>query len=140
MPHYCMSDIHGEYEKYRKMLNKLPFSDSDTLYIIGDVLDRGPDGIKILQDMMRRPNIVPLVGNHEYAALSCLRLLDKVVPGERALGTWDMIKQSILSWKINGGTPTIAAYWQLSQKEQREVIDYLGEFISYNDVHNWKRS
>ena len=43
-----MSDIHGEYGKYIQMLNKIGFSDSDTLYIIGDVIDRGADGIRIL--------------------------------------------------------------------------------------------
>ena len=134
MASYCMSDIHGEYGKYIQMLNNIGFSDFDTLYIIGDVIDRGADGIRILQDMLHRPNIVPLVGNHEYAALSCLRMLDKVVPGERASGTWNQAKQNILSWKLNGGTPTIAAYWQLSQKEQREIIEYLGEFITYVEV------
>ena len=134
MASYCMSDIHGEYGKYMQMLNKIVFSDSDTLYILGDVIDRGADGIRILQDMMHHPNIVPLVGNHEYATLSCLRVMDKVVLGERASGTWSLVKQNILSWKLNGGTPTITAYWQLSQKEQREIIEYLGEFITYREV------
>ena len=46
---YAMSDLHGCYEKYIKMLDKINFSDSDTLYILGDVVDRGDGGIKLLQ-------------------------------------------------------------------------------------------
>ena len=47
---YAMSDLHGCYDKYTKMLEKINFSDNDTLYILGDIVDRGPDGIKIWQD------------------------------------------------------------------------------------------
>ena len=59
---YVMSDIHGEYDKYRRMLEKIRFSDNDILYILGDVVDRGPEPVKILLDMMKRPNVVPLLG------------------------------------------------------------------------------
>ena len=40
---YVMSDIHGCYEKYRQMLDLIRFCEEDTLYILGDVVDRGPD-------------------------------------------------------------------------------------------------
>ena len=59
---YAMSDIHGCYEKYRDMLETIKFAADDTLYVLGDVLDRGPDGFKILLDMAARPNVVGLLG------------------------------------------------------------------------------
>ena len=55
MATYVMSDIHGDYERYRKMLQLIRFKDTDTLYILGDIIDRGSNGIKILQDMMMVP-------------------------------------------------------------------------------------
>ena len=48
-----------------KMLEKIQFSDSDILYILGDVIDRGPDGIKSYQYIMQHENIHVLKGNHE---------------------------------------------------------------------------
>lgn len=42
---YCMSDLHGCYRQYMAMLEKIGFSDEDTLYILGDTVDRGPSGI-----------------------------------------------------------------------------------------------
>ena len=131
MAHYCVSDIHGEYEKYKKMLDLIRFSDSDILYVLGDVVDRGPDGIKVLQDMMRRQNVVPLVGNHEYMALAYLLSLSKNESGVSAMIERDRLK---MNCEINGGMPTIDAYNKLTYYEQRELIDYLREFITYEEV------
>ena len=70
---YCVSDIHGNYEGYLKLLEKINLRDIDTLYVLGDVIDRGKGGIKILQDMMMRFNVIPILGNHEYMALKVLK-------------------------------------------------------------------
>ena len=69
---YACSDIHGRYNQYAALLAQLDLRPSDTLYILGDVIDRGPDGVTILQDMMVRPNVFPLLGNHEFTAAFCL--------------------------------------------------------------------
>ena len=69
---YTVSDIHGCYNKYRKLLKKINFGPDDTLYVLGDVIDRGPDGFKILLDMARRSNVINLMGNHEAMAVQAL--------------------------------------------------------------------
>ena len=61
---YAVSDIHGRYDKYAAMLEIINFRDNDMLYVLGDVIDRHDDGIKIMLDMISRPNIVMLMGNH----------------------------------------------------------------------------
>ena len=62
---YVMSDLHGNYDGFMSILKQINFSEKDELYIDGDVVDRGRDGIKILQYMMMQPNIYPIIGNHE---------------------------------------------------------------------------
>lgn len=52
----AVSDIHSFYGRYRELLRKLNFSPEDTLYVLGDVIDRGPNGFKILPDMAQRSN------------------------------------------------------------------------------------
>ena len=49
MATYVVSDVHGQYDLLIKGLNRIDFSDDDYLWCLGDVIDRGPDGIKILQ-------------------------------------------------------------------------------------------
>lgn len=48
MAKYVMSDIHGNYKKFRLMLERIDFKEEDTLYILGDVIDRGTKGLSIL--------------------------------------------------------------------------------------------
>ena len=66
---YCISDIHGEFDRYQAMLEEIHLSDDDTLYVIGDVIDRAPGGIDVLEDIMARKNVVMLMGNHEQLSL-----------------------------------------------------------------------
>ena len=40
MATYVISDIHGMYSKFIELLNKIKLKDTDTLHILGDVLDR----------------------------------------------------------------------------------------------------
>ena len=72
---YAISDLHGEYDKYLAMLRKINFSDSDQLYVLGDVVDRGKKPVEILQDMRRRPNVIPIMGNHDKMAIDVLTWL-----------------------------------------------------------------
>ena len=71
-------------DKYRKLLKKVNFGPDDTLYVLGDVINRGSDGFKIMLDMARRPNVVNLMGNHEAMAIRALsHILCAVQQGSR---------------------------------------------------------
>ena len=60
MARYVMSDIHGEANRFHAMLEKIRVSADDTLYILGDVIDRGVDGINLLLEIMEMPNDAPI--------------------------------------------------------------------------------
>lgn len=44
MAHYVISDIHGEAERFYAMLEKIQFSLEETLYILGNMSNREPEG------------------------------------------------------------------------------------------------
>lgn len=69
---YVTSDIHGEHGRFQQLLETIHFCDTDTLYVLGDNIDRGPHGVEVIEDIMRRPNIIPLLGNHELMCLQAL--------------------------------------------------------------------
>lgn len=62
---YCVADLHGKYNLWLKIKQYL--KEDDELYILGDVIDRGSGGIKILRDIVNsnNKNIHFLLGNHE---------------------------------------------------------------------------
>lgn len=49
-------------------MNAICLQEMDTLYILGDVVDRGTGSCKILLDMMENFHSIPMIGNHEYMA------------------------------------------------------------------------
>lgn len=107
---YACSDIHGDLVMYNHIISHL--TDKDTLYIIGDVIDRKPDGIAILQDIMKRENVVLLLGNHEWFLLQCLHLCK-----DYYMDTWIS--------RQNGGSYTAKAFLDLADSEKNDIIDYL---------------
>ena len=54
---YAVSDLHGCYDKYIKLLERLKMTSDDSLYILGDIVYRGSDGIEIVLDLIKRDNI-----------------------------------------------------------------------------------
>lgn len=137
---YVMSDIHGCYDKYRAMLREIDFSSRDVLYILGDVIDRGPDGIKILQDMNLRPNVFPILGNHEFTAAVCIPWLIEEIT-ERSLAALDETQLAAFSeWITNGGGSTLKSLRQLGQEERKDILEYLQEMELYAEVEAGGRS
>ena len=49
---YVLSDIHGNKENFDSILEKINLPMEDSLYILGDVIDRYPYGIQLLQQIM----------------------------------------------------------------------------------------
>ena len=124
---YAVSDLHGCFDKYREMLSLIDFSPRDALYVLGDVIDWGPDGIRILQDMMLRPNVFPILGNHEFTAAVCLPWLMEEVT-DRSLEDLDESRIAALSeWIVNGGGVTIQSLKGLSREEREDILEYLRE-------------
>lgn len=125
---YVVSDIHGNYEKYKKIFTVIPFNKNDTLYVLGDCVDRGNDSLKILLDMMEHPNIIPIVGNHEYIALYILKKLNDHSEGKI---NDPLYNQLLDNWLDNGGTTTMNEFNTLNTLQKEKILKYLGQFKLY---------
>ena len=104
---YVMSDIHGNRRRFDSVMSQINLQPDDTLYILGDVVDRYPFGIEILQEIMSMPNAIMLKGNHE------VMLEYAVKTGRFGL------------WQYNGGDCTYEAYKKLPEEQQKEIISYI---------------
>lgn len=113
---YVTGDIHGCFDKFMKLLKKIKFSEKDNLYIIGDVIDRGPKPIETLQYIMKQPNIYMTLGNHEDMMLIYLNEPD------------DFNKRI---WFQNGGNITYDSFIELNEIDRKEIVKYLSELPLY---------
>jgi protein phosphatase len=62
----AVSDLHGHVSLLRRMLEKLAFSKEDVLVVVGDILERGPNGLETLREIMalcETHRVYPLMGN-----------------------------------------------------------------------------
>lgn len=132
---YAMSDLHGEYEKFLAMLEKIGFQGSDTLYLLGDLVDRGPQPMKLLQDIAKRPNVYPLMGNHEIMALLVLKQLVLPVTPENIDEILDLdLLRQIAVWERNGGQVTMQQFQALPPKQRYELLEFMESFGWYETV------
>ncbi len=129
---YVMSDIHGEYEKYRTMLDKISFGHSDVLYVLGDVIDRGEKPFEIIYDMSCRHNVYPIIGNHELMALDVLNTLNVEITAENFDIQIDSgVVRKILDWQRNGSQSTMAEFKKLKTHMRTVLLDYMEDFAPY---------
>ena len=77
---YACADLHGQGWAWDAIKNR--FAPSDYLYFIGDAVDRGPDGVRIMQEILDRPNTTYIQGNHEQM------MLDGMYEDYNAIDLW----------------------------------------------------
>lgn len=134
MATYVTSDIHGEYDKFIRLLDKIDLKETDILYILGDVLDRGPHPMKVLCKLMEMPNVIPMVGNHELMAMTCLDFLCKEITEESIEEIELGMAEELSCWMINGCATTIDEFYKLDRTMQKKVIAYIKEFRTYAEL------
>lgn len=132
---YVISDIHGEYEKFLEMLESIDFCDDDDMYIIGDCIDRGAAPIKLLEDISERPNIFPIVGNHELMALDILDRMMVEITEENVDSHLDAATlMALADWQRNGGDVTLKQFGALKKEKRFDLLDYLKDFALYEII------
>jgi len=68
---FAIGDIHGNYQSLKKILTKWN-PEEEQLVFLGDYIDRGPDSLKVLREVMyytQNHGAIALSGNHEQILL-----------------------------------------------------------------------
>jgi hypothetical protein len=108
VPAFVVGDVHGCFDAFVDLLRDAEFVDGDLrwsgrdarLWLLGDLVDRGPDGIAVVELVMRLEREGPvrcLLGNHDLGLLAAWRF--GLVRGRRAEANPRAL------WQFNGGQP-----------------------------------
>ena len=121
MATYVIGDIHGRLVTFISMLDKLKLDkERDTLYLLGDYTDSGPDGIGVIQHIMNMQDqgfkVHCLMGNHDKMMLD---VIDYQGDSD------EEYQDNIDEWYINYGENTHEVFNGLSTKDQVQIIDWL---------------
>ena len=111
---YAVSDVHGRLGPFREVLAKAGYGDGDRLFFVGDAVDRGPDGVGVLDEALSLPGCTFLAGNHEDM------MMQAVDPDGVKSRYWFDI------WMNNGGGTTWESFLKLPRERRAAILDALG--------------
>ncbi|WP_424989437.1 metallophosphoesterase [Flagellimonas sp.] len=125
MSTYLISDIHGHNKTFRKALKKVALKKTDTLIILGDIIDRGPDSKGVLDTIFLLKDhgfdVKCLKGNHEQLFID----------------SFDDTYSKV-SWIRNGGNLTLQSFLTSDiEGIPKKYIDFIKTFEDYILIENY---
>lgn len=97
MRRFAISDIHGCHKTFLALLDAIQLTKEDELYILGDMIDRGPNSVAVMDHVIQMMEdgykVTPLMGNHEWMFMQAI---DETIPY-----CWDWRRYQ--AWVKNGG-------------------------------------
>lgn len=121
MANYAFSDIHGNYNLWEQIKNYC--KPEDTIYFLGDAIDRGQNGVKIMKELIEDPRVIYIKGNHEYIM-------------ERYF--LNPTKENLDFWDKNGGIPTQQQLCSISKEEIINLLEAIQSMPYYYKYINTK--
>jgi serine/threonine protein phosphatase 1 len=124
MSTYVISDVHGCNEKFRAALKSIKLKKTDTLILLGDLIDRGHDSKGVLDTVLllleHDFNVICLKGNHEQM------LLDSFID-----------VSAKVNWLKNGGTETLSSFITSNiENIPIRYIEFIKTFKNYLEIGN----
>ena len=80
---YVMGDIQGCRAEFNALLDRVQFDESrDWLWLTGDLINRGPDNLGLMDQLLTMKRIVTVLGNHDLHFLAVARGHGKLRKGD----------------------------------------------------------
>lgn len=131
---YVTSDLHGDFEKYEDGLKKINLKADDSLFIVGNIVGGVGESMEILQDMMYRTNVYPIMGNQEYMAKITLTALLENIDALKNLADFKNEESGLATWLKEDGLPIMEEFLRLSEGKREQVVEFLEDFSEYDSI------
>lgn len=131
MATYCISDIHGKLDGLKEMLKRVDFKydGSDSLYILGDIIDwdeRSIETLKYCMELNKKYEFIHIImGNHEE--------MFKDAINKYTIGGMEYLLERG-HFARNKQEATIRDYITLSEEERQEIKDWIGGLKYYYEI------
>ena len=112
---FVIGDIHGNYKPMMELFRTVRLDyKNDLLISLGDLVDRGPEPVKVVDELMKIRNFIFIMGNHDYWFYEYLR------SGIRSI-----------DWLFQGGKQTLLDYSDKQGAGARHM-DFFGSAGHYH--------
>lgn len=111
MSNYVLSDVHAHYRTLYRLLEKVGPLSSDRIWVLGDMVDYGPNPVAVMRLLKGLPHCTVLLGDHEDMMLDCF--MHPHDEGKR------------MRWMLDGGATTLDALRSLPTNTAFDLIDWV---------------
>ncbi len=121
----AIGDIHGHSEPLLKILEQIAPQPDDTIFCLGDCVNRGPDSRGVIERLMlleKECKLVCILGNHEEVMLDCRH-------GHQGLDRW----------MYQGGMETLMSYGRMGTVDDipDEHWNFLERFVPFYETDDF---
>lgn len=120
---YAIGDVHGQFFKLEKLIERLNIKDNDILVFLGDYIDRGRRSFEVIDFLIKlkdKHNCVFLKGNHEDMFMDYLSGINENM------------------FVVNGGRKTISSYEE-NGYNINEFTPYLERVVPQKHIEFFRR-
>lgn len=129
MSTFAFSDLHSQYNLWEQIKNYI--KPSDTVFCLGDTIDRGDCAFEIFNEIMATPNIILLRGNHENFICTIGKEFLNYPANFIPYGT-----RRMNIWLYNGAEKTIDAFFKMTIEERKALIDKINNLPTHIEYTN----
>ena len=117
---FVIGDIHSHYDEMMELFEIVQFDfDNDLLISLGDLVDRGPKPIEVVEKLSTVKNLIHILGNHDEWCYQYL--LNNTAPDE---------------WILQGGKSTLDAYKKHPKYKEKHLAFFKKAKLYYIDDAN----
>lgn len=113
-----IGDVHGHYTGLMTLLNAIAPGQQDQVYFLGDLIDRGPESLQVV-NFVQQSGYACLLGNHE-------QLMIDSFPNGRPF------TPALQAWLYSGGRATVSSYGEAGIL--LEHLDWMKTLPTYLDL------
>lgn len=95
MRYLIVGDIHGNVTSLNKFVPL--FDKFDAVIFCGDYVDRGESSIQVMETVLKVPNAIHLIGNHEISYIKKIKSGKTIVPKEENIKDFEKFKDLLLN-------------------------------------------
>lgn len=129
---YVVSNLYGRLDKYEKLIKKINLKESDTLYILGNIVDHGEQSIELVNELSAQYNVYSVLGEHDYKAYLLLSEFDRILKEGGAPSA--SFSRKMIAWAQDGGQVTLEAFKGADEDSKEGFLDYLSDLPVFEEV------
>ena len=129
---FVVANLYARLDKLEKLIKKINLKESDTLYILGNIVDYGEQSMELVNDLSTRYNVYSVLGEHDYKAYLLLSEFDRILREGGAPSV--SFSKEMIAWSQDGGQATLEAFKSADADSKEGFLDYLSDLPVFEEV------